>query len=54
MEQAEFRSEDRRIPVTVSGGVACHAAGEALDALFARADKKLYQAKELGRNRICA
>lgn len=54
VEQAEFRSEDRQIPVTVSGGVACHAAGETLDALFARADKMLYQAKELGRNRICA
>ena len=40
------------MPVTVSGGVAYHAVGETLDALFARADKKLYEAKALGRNRI--
>ena len=40
------------LPRTLSGGVAYHAAGETLDALFARADEKLYQAKEQGRNRI--
>jgi len=52
VEQSEFQSKTGRIPVTLSGGVAYHAAGEMLDALFARADKKLYEAKELGRNRI--
>jgi diguanylate cyclase (GGDEF)-like protein len=52
VEQSEFRSKAGRIPVTLSGGVAYHAVGETLDALFARADKKLYEAKELGRNRI--
>ena len=52
VEQFEFRSKIGRVPVTLSGGVAYHAAGETLDALFARADQKLYEAKELGRNRI--
>ena len=52
VEQSEFRSKTGRMPVTLSGGVAYHAIGETLDALFARADKKLYEAKELGRNRI--
>lgn len=52
VEQSEFQSKTGRMAVTLSGGVAYHAAGETLDALFARADKKLYEAKELGRNRI--
>ncbi len=52
VEQFEFRGKSGRIPVTLSGGVAYHVAGETLDALFARADRKLYEAKELGRNRI--
>jgi diguanylate cyclase (GGDEF)-like protein len=52
VEQSEFQSKTGRIPVALSGGVAYHGAGETLDALFARADKKLYEAKELGRNRI--
>jgi diguanylate cyclase (GGDEF)-like protein len=54
VEQFEFTGKTGRMPVTVSGGVAYHAVGETLDALFARADKKLYEAKELGRNRIRA
>ncbi len=54
VEQAEFRSKAGRMTVTLSGGVAYHAVGEPLDALFARADKKLYEAKALGRNRICS
>jgi PleD family two-component response regulator len=52
VEQFEFRSKTGRIPVTLSGGVAYHVMGETLDALFARADKKLYEAKEIGRTRI--
>lgn len=54
VEQTEFQSKSGRMPVSLSGGVAYHAVGEALDALFARADKKLYEAKEAGRNRICS
>jgi diguanylate cyclase (GGDEF)-like protein len=54
VEQSEFHSKSGKIPVTLSGGVAYHAAGEILDVLFARADDKLYEAKKLGRNRISA
>jgi len=52
VEQFEFRGKTGRISVTLSGGVAYHRVGETLDALFARADKKLYEAKGRGRNRI--
>ncbi len=52
VEQSEFQTKTGSVSVTLSGGVAYHAVGETLDALFARADKKLYEAKELGRNRI--
>jgi len=38
--------------VTVSIGVADHAAGEAVEALIARADAALYRAKQAGRNRV--
>jgi diguanylate cyclase (GGDEF)-like protein len=38
--------------VTVSGGVACHSAGEDVAALLERADEALYRAKNGGRNRI--
>lgn len=52
VEHTEFYSNGQRIPVTLSGGAAFHAAGESLDALFARADMKLYEAKQSGRNRV--
>jgi len=52
VEEFQFSSNGVRIPVTISGGVAFHIAGEALDTLFARADQKLYQAKEGGRNQV--
>ncbi len=52
VEQTEFRSKVGKIPVSLSGGVAYHETTETLDMLFARADHKLYEAKELGRNRI--
>lgn len=54
VEQFEFNSQRERLAVTLSGGVAYHTVGETLDALFARADQKLYEAKELGRNQIRA
>jgi diguanylate cyclase (GGDEF)-like protein len=54
VERFQFHSQGGLIPVTLSGGVAYHTAGETLDALFARADQKLYEAKERGRNQIRA
>jgi diguanylate cyclase (GGDEF)-like protein len=44
---------DKRITATVSVGVACFPDdGRSLDALAARADRALYQAKQRGRNRV--
>lgn len=39
-------------PVTASLGVAAAAVGDTMEALLARADRGLYEAKRLGRNRI--
>ena len=39
-------------PLTVSIGVAEYAAGETIDQIFARADRALYKAKKLGRDRV--
>jgi GGDEF domain-containing protein len=49
------RFDGAAIPVTISCGTATLAAKESDDAqaLIARADEKLYEAKESGRNRVC-
>lgn len=53
IETAEFVFDTRRIPVTVSLGVAGKRAGETEWAsLFDRADKALYASKQNGRNRV--
>jgi diguanylate cyclase (GGDEF)-like protein len=49
-----FRFEDRRIEVTISGGVATMVEGEDSDGLVKRADECLYAAKSGGRNRIAS
>ena len=48
--------EGKNLPVTASLGVAEFKAGsdEEPEALYGRADEKLYQAKDSGRNRVCA
>lgn len=48
--------EGKTLPVTVSLGVAEFKPGsaETPEALYGRADEKLYQAKDSGRNRVCA
>ena len=55
VEKTEFMFEDKRIPVTISMGVATIDA-EPTDAaaLIKRADERLYEAKGSGRNRVCA
>lgn len=43
-----------RLRVTASLGIAVWDQKESADALYRRADQQLYQAKNLGRNRVCA
>ena len=55
IEHRGFDISGRRVPLTVSGGVATYPAdGEDWDALLTAADNALYNAKEGGRNRIMA
>ena len=53
--QSPFLFEDKSIDVTISLGVVA-TQGESINPteLIRRADEKLYQAKEQGRNRICS
>jgi diguanylate cyclase (GGDEF)-like protein len=41
-----------RVPITVSIGVAFHQAAHTLDDVLSRADVRLYEAKQAGRNRV--
>jgi diguanylate cyclase (GGDEF)-like protein len=53
VETMLFRHEQKAIPCTVSLGVAALEAGDdSGKTLYARADARLYQAKEAGRNRV--
>jgi diguanylate cyclase (GGDEF)-like protein len=56
VEQKRFIFEDKLFPVTISVGVAVTGGEAKLSAaeLLARADAKLYEAKEAGRNRVAA
>lgn len=54
VEKHEFTGKANGISLTVSGGIAFHQVKETIDDLFSRADAKLYEAKELGRNRVRA
>ena len=51
-EGTEFTHEGRRIPVTVSFGVAEVLSREDGASLYKRADGRLYEAKRAGRNRV--
>jgi diguanylate cyclase len=46
-----LREGDASIKITFSGGVAQRHPGESLDAIIARADSAMYQAKHAGKNR---
>ena len=56
IEMTDFEYEGTRIPVTLSLGVAelDRAHAESYEALYKRADAKLYEAKRSGRNRVCS
>ncbi len=41
-------------PVTISIGISIHHSGEAVESTLARADQKLYEAKNTGRNRLAS
>lgn len=55
VSQTAFRFEDRTFEVTVSAGVTTTQGEADISplALIRRADEKLYQAKNTGRNRVC-
>lgn len=52
VENMPFNVNGEPVPITISIGVAQLAQGESHEALFSRADKFLYQAKDAGRNRV--
>ncbi len=54
IEGTLFEFEDNTIPVTISMGVACLENQPTPEALIQDADMKLYEAKQTGRNRVCA
>lgn len=52
VEATRFNYEATAIPVTVSVGVAQLAPEDTVEALYRKADERLYQAKHSGRNRV--
>lgn len=54
IESLRVRHENQELSITLSIGVASSGAGETIDAVLERADRALYQAKNLGRNRIAS
>ena len=54
VSKTKFMYKKTRIKVTISGGVASRDEVNSSDELLKKADKRLYLAKQNGRNRICA
>ena len=54
IRRAPVEWREQRIALTASFGVATHRPGETAAQLLSRADDALYQAKEQGRDQICA
>lgn len=52
VEEHTIHTTQGDVRVTLSGGIATHCQGESESEFFERADKKLYEAKQAGRNRI--
>jgi len=51
VERLEIFADNKKISVTISGGIVSHLTGETLNQLIKRADQLLYKAKKEGRNR---
>ena len=54
IEETHFEFEANTMPVRLSMGVAQMQPGDTLDGFVKAADEKLYEAKQSGRNRVCA
>jgi diguanylate cyclase (GGDEF)-like protein len=55
VETIDFSFLDADLTLTVSIGIACyHDDTDTMEALLREADRKLYEAKKAGRNRVCA
>jgi diguanylate cyclase len=54
VQKTKFMYKNTRIPVTISGGVAERKEVSSKEEVLKKADKRLYLAKNSGRNRICA
>ncbi|MEH6491710.1 GGDEF domain-containing protein [Halopseudomonas sp.] len=52
IEASPFHFKNEPVPVTISIGYTQFCQGDTLDEIFDRADKAMYRAKELGRNRV--
>lgn len=52
IEECPFHFKNERVTITVSIGFTDFRQGDELDAVFERADKAMYAAKEAGRNRL--
>ncbi|MDO9597032.1 MAG: GGDEF domain-containing protein [Azoarcus sp.] len=52
LTRAFFMAGDQRLVITFSAGVTPRAHGEMLDAVLARADAAMYEAKQSGKNRV--
>ncbi len=54
LECCRFHSGEKIVPVTLSVGVATYRTGDGKDAALERADRALYLAKRMGRNRVAS
>ena len=52
VENQDFRSEDKRIYLTISAGLVQNLSGKNLSEVLKEADAAMYRAKKLGRNRL--
>jgi len=54
IEDCQFHHGEKRVPITVSGGMTQFKKGDTIEIAFERADQFLYKAKGSGKNRCCS